>query len=294
MLSVYSLNRRSLAKKSGMKNAPTKIILMALASLFLVPSCKKKNDQKPAFTETKVNLNTHQLSSFSTIKNTKYLVVFESGLGNDHTVWSNNSVASQISSSLDVLLYDRAGYGKSGNGPGPRNIDKLRSELESVVNTFANGRKVILIGHSLGGMIIRDYAVKNPLKTAALLFVDPSHEFYNHPTQAEEDALYEASKNANGANFGATVEAREFIEDLQYTSTLTSLPNVPVVVITSMKGDANYSSSEMQTWYNAHELLKTGVTDFTHIATTKSGHFIMIDEPNLVIDNFKLLMSKLP
>jgi len=41
-------------------------------------------------------------------------------------------------------------------------------------------------------------------------------------------------------------------------------------------------------------LLKTGVTDFTHVATTKSGHFIMIDEPNLVIDNFKLLISKLP
>jgi pimeloyl-ACP methyl ester carboxylesterase len=191
-------------------------------------------------------------------------------------------------------MYDRAGYGQSENGPGPRNIDRLRSELDSVINKFSNGRKVILIGHSLGGMIIRDYAVKNPFKTAALLFIDPSHEFYNHPSQAEEDMLYDASKNANGANFGGTLEAREFIEDLQYVSTLASLPNVPVIVLTSMQLDATHSSSDKQIWYNAHELLKNGVTDFTHIATTNSGHYIMIDEPTLVIDNFKLLISKLP
>ena len=277
-----------------MKNAEMKIKLMALGTLLLVASCKKTNDATPTFTETKVSLTTHKLASFSAIKNSKYLVVFESGLGNDHMVWTDKAVASQINSNFDVLMYDRAGYGQSESGPSPRNIDRLRSELESVIDKFSNGRKVILIGHSLGGLIIRDYAVKNPLKTAALLFVDPSHEFYNHPSQAEEDMLYEASKNANGANFGGTLEAREFIEDLQYTSKLPSLPNVPVIVLTSMEVDATTSSSARQTWYNAHELLGKDVTDFTHVTTTKSGHFIMIDEPTLVIDNFKLLISKLP
>ena len=267
---------------------------MALATLLLVASCKKTNDATPAFTESKISLTTHKLASFSAIKNSKYLVVFESGLGDDHTVWNNNAVASQINSKLDVLLYDRASYGQSENGPDPRNIDRLRSELERVIDTFSNGRKVILIGHSLGGLIIRDYAVKNPSKTAALLFVDPSHEFYNHPSQAEEDRLYEASKNANGANFGGTQEAREFIEDLQYVSKLPSLPNIPVLVLTHMQVDATHSASVMQTLYNAHELLKNGVTDFTHIAAPLSGHYIMIDEPNLVIDNFNLLLSKLP
>ncbi|WP_348065783.1 alpha/beta hydrolase [Dyadobacter sp.] len=239
-------------------------------------------------------LGTHKLKSFSVIKDAKYLVVLESGLGDDHSVWNNNSLASQISSNYDVLMYDRAGYGRSENGPGPRNIARLRSELESVINQFANGRKVILIGHSLGGMIVRDYAIKNPLKTAAILFVDPSHESYNRPSQAEEDMLYDASKNANGANFGGTLEAREVIEDSQYTSTLPPLPNVPVIVLTSMQVDANHPSSVKQRWYNAHESLKNGLTDFTHIATTNSGHHIMIDQPSLILDNLKLLVSKLP
>jgi len=270
-----------------------KRIVMALAGILLVASCKKTNDPTPPFTETKIDLTTHKLTSFSAIKDSKYLVVFESGLGNDHTVWTDKAVASQINSNFDVLMYDRAGYGKSENGPNPRNIDRLRSELESVINKFSNGRKVILIGHSLGGLIIRDYAVKNPLKTAALLFVDPTHEFYSHPSQADEDMYYETMKNAGGANFGGTLEIKDFIEDLQYARTLPSLPNVPVIVLTSMQVDATHPLSDKQTFYNAHELLGKDVTDFTHVTTTKSGHFIMIEEPNLVIDNFKLLISKL-
>ncbi|NBA87641.1 alpha/beta fold hydrolase [Emticicia sp. CRIBPO] len=277
-----------------MKKAETNIALMALGILSLVASCKNMNDPGPVFTETKISLATHRLASFSVIKNSKYLVVFESGLGNDHTVWSQKAVASQISNEFDVLMYDRGGYGQSENGPGPRNIERLRSELDSVINQFSNGRKVILVGHSLGGLIIRDYAAKNPLKTAALLFVDPSHEFYNRPSQAEEDMLFEASKKAYGVNFGGTLEARELIEDIQYVSKLPPLPNIPVIVLTSMQVDAANPASARQTWFNAHELLKNGVSDFTHVSTKKSGHFIMIEEPELVLENFKSLVSKLP
>ena len=271
-----------------------KHLSIILVNLLLIASCKKTNDVTPPFAETKIDLTTHKLTSFSAIKNSKYLVVFESGLGNDHTVWTNKAVASQINSNSDVLMYDRAGYGKSENGQTPRNIDRLRSELESVINKFSNGRKVILVGHSLGGLIIRDYAIKNPLKTAALLFVDPSHEFYSHPSQADEDILYETAKNAGGPNSGVALEVREFIEDLQYTSKLPSLPNVPVIVLTSMQLDATHTLSDKQIFYDAHELLGKDIADFTHVATTKSGHFIMVDEPTLVIDNFKLLISKLP
>lgn len=48
----------------------------------------------------------------------------------------------------------------------------------------------MLVGHSIAGMIMRDYAIKNPAKIAGLLFIDPSHETYNNPTQAQEDFIY--------------------------------------------------------------------------------------------------------
>lgn len=89
-------------------------------------------------------------------------------------------------------------------------------------------------------------------------------------------------------------EVRELREDLEYMSTLPNLPNVPVTVITSMQTSAGVSSADKQLWYNAHESLKNGVTVFQHLSTIKSGHFIMLDEPYLVIENIRQLLSKLP
>lgn len=245
------------------------------------------------FTENVIDVSSYRLTAYSAIKNSKFLVVFESGLGDDHNVWESKSVASRISESTDVLMYDRAGYGKSEAGSSPRNIERLRQELEFVIDTYGDQRKIILVGHSLGAMIIRDYAIQNPNRVAGLLFVDPSHEYYNQPTQQVEDEIYLAFKNSYGEKFGATMEARELIEDSEYMSTLSNLPDVPTIVLTSLKTDDAHDTADRQHWYDAHELLQEGVSDFSHVTTTKSGHYIMKDEPYLVIDNLNTLLAKL-
>lgn len=264
-------------------------------ALLIFVSCSKNNI--PQATNTSITLPTHTLSTFSIINNAKYLILFEAGLGDDHKIWNQTKIPESISTTADIILYDRAGYGKSDKGTEPRNIEKLSSELDSVITKFANGRKIILVGHSLGGMIIRDYAVKNPQKIAGLLFIDPSHENYNRPTQIQENLV----KLLVGIKSkGAKMEAQELIEDANYMASIQSLPNIPVIVLTSMKHDETNTKADKaynktrQDWYNAHEQLKTGITDFTHIVTTKSGHYIFLEEPSLVLDNLKLLISKLP
>lgn len=269
-------------------------ILISLFCLITFSDCNRDNVNLDKFTTTTFSLPTHKLTSYSIIKNTKYLIVFEAGLGDDHSIWNQKNLPPTISDKQDVLLYDRAGYGKSEKGSAPRNIVKLSGELDSVINKFANGRKVILVGHSLAGMIMRDYAIKNPNQIAGILFIDPSHEAYNNPTQAQEDLIYNTFLSSNGADFGATMEARELIEDSQYLTTLPNLPNVPFIILTSMKVDASHNAVDRKNWFNAHEQFKVGITDFTHISTTNSGHYIFIEEPNLVLDNLNLLISKLP
>lgn len=268
-----------------------RILIKIAITIILFSSCSK-NDENP-FLEKQINLSKHKIDTYSIINNSKFLIAFENGLGDDHSVWITKNISIQISSKADVLLYDRAGYGKSETGPEPRNISKLSSELDSILNSFSNGKKLILVGHSLGGMIIRDYAIKNPAKVAALLFVDPSHEAYNNPTQSDEDMLYNSFYSTYGAKAGATMEARELIEDSQYMKTLSNLPNIPITILSSMKIDATHTTDDRSKWYNAHELLKAGVSDFTHIRTIHSGHYIMLDEPNLIIENLNSLISKL-
>lgn len=261
-------------------------------------SCSDDDKNRTAeYTGTAVNLGTHKLMAYTVSKNSKYLVVFESGHGNDHTSWYSTGKSSDILSiadflDSDILLYDRAGYGKSEFNSKPRDINKLRSELETVIDQFAKGRKVVLAGHSLGGMIIRDYAIKNPAKVAGLLFVDSSHEKKNHLSQDELNTFYNNYKITYGANSGIAMETLQLIEDFKYMKGLPNLPDVPTIVVTSMKIDAQNDAASKQQWYDAHESLKVGVTDFTHITTVNSGHFIQLEEPKLILENIKLLLLK--
>lgn len=286
-----------------MKKLKTRILFLTLSVLLSVVACKKSDSPTPAstkpkvtkvtFTEKLVDLGTHKLDAFSIIKNSKYLVVFEAGLGDDHSIWDSNDVALKTSDSIDVVSYDRASHGGSGKGPIPRDINRLQSELNTIIETFANGRKIILIGHSLGGLIIRDWAIKNPTRVAALLFVDPSHEAYSKPTQADEDAFYNWWKTNYGEEYGSTLEAREWKNDLEYMATLGNLPDVPVIVLTAMKIDSTTSVEDRQVWYNAHELLKNGVTDFTHITIADSGHMVMLDDPKALMKYIYQLVSRI-
>jgi pimeloyl-ACP methyl ester carboxylesterase len=268
-------------------------ITLNLFFLFVCSISCKKEEVNVHFSEKNINLETHQLASFSVIQNTEFLVVFESGLGDDHSVWLQKKVADKISKKSDVLLYDRAGYGKSSIFTQVRDINRLCSELNAVISHFSQGRKLILVGHSLGGMLIRDYAIKYPSQIAALVFVDASHELYNNPTQQEEDAIYQLFKDAYSENFGATAEAKELIENSQYMATLPNLPDVPVIAITSMKTDTQHNEADRQLWFDSKEALKQGVTDFTHVVTYKSGHYIMVEEPELIFDTIETLLLKL-
>jgi len=194
--------------------------ITAVSALSFTSCSDDDKNRTSEYPGAEVELPTHKVMTYSVSKNSEYLVVFESGLGNDHTSWYSTGKSSEIVSianilDSDVLLYDRAGYGKSEFGTTPKDINKLRSELEVVIGKFANSRKVLLVGHSLGGLIIRDFAVKNPEKVAGLVFVDASHEKYNHFSQGQIDSLYNTFKADYGANSGIALETLQLIEDFE-------------------------------------------------------------------------------
>ncbi len=279
-----------------------RVMLFTVLVILSMAACSPGPPLTPAagaiLKQSYVDLGTHKLAAFSIIQHSKYLVVFESGLGDDHMIWNTNDIVMKTSQRMDVVTYDRAYRGQSEyKGPVPRNINQLQSELTGVIDTFAQGRKVILVGHSLGGFIVRDWAIKNPTRMAGLLLVDPSNEVYEKtytkPTQADEDAMYDYW-SSYGLTFGATLEAREWLEDLDYMATLGNLPDIPVIVLTATKADTPVTAADRQNWYDGHETLKNGVTDFTHVALPNSGHMVMIDDPQDLMANINLLISKMP
>jgi pimeloyl-ACP methyl ester carboxylesterase len=99
-------------------------------------------------------------------------VILDSGLGDDWLQW--RKVQPALSQLTRVCSYDRAGYGWSDPQAGPRDSVHIADQLHSLLQQADISGPVLLMGHSAGGLHIREYATRYPEGLAGLVFVDAS------------------------------------------------------------------------------------------------------------------------
>jgi pimeloyl-ACP methyl ester carboxylesterase len=99
-------------------------------------------------------------------------IVLDAGLGNDSLIWS--AVQPTLAKTTRVCSYDRAGFGWSEAGPAPRDADNIASELHDLLLAAKVTGPIVLMGHSVAGLYIRDYATRYSADVAGIVFVDAS------------------------------------------------------------------------------------------------------------------------
>ena len=73
---------------------------------------------------------------------------------------------------LASLAYDRAGLGHSEPGPKPRDGHAIVSDLAALLREIDEAGPVVLVGHSMGGLMVRLYALTHPRQVAGVVLVD--------------------------------------------------------------------------------------------------------------------------
>ena len=101
-------------------------------------------------------------------------VILEAGLDNAGSqVWE--TVRPEISQLSRVCAYDRAGIMWSDRGDRPRDADQIATELHDLLAAAAEPPPYVLVGHSLGGPLIRVFTHRFHDEVVGLVFVDSSH-----------------------------------------------------------------------------------------------------------------------
>ena len=260
-----------------------KILSLSLSALIALIAVSCNKDDKEILTlKNMVDTGDYKLFT-ETLGNGNHTIVFESGFGDNYESWYK---LSSLSETNQVIAYNRGGYAPSEVANNERNIIQLAEDLHQVILSKSKNDSVILIGHSLGGAVIRYYAVQHPEMVEALIFVDPTHEDFEVMTQAQEDRMVEHF-NGKGLTHIAK-EGIQFIENFETLTGLAALPNVPTVVLTSIK---DRKEEDGEHWVNVHATLGEGITNFTHVVTENSGHYIQIEEPQLVLDAIDILLE---
>ena len=148
-------------------------ILMFFVVLLVAGSLRAKADKRPKQPGRMVNLGGHSLHLNCTGKG-KPEVVVENGLGDFSLDWF--LVQSRVSAFTRVCTYDRAGYAWSDPGPKPRTFAQINLELRDALAKLGEHGPYVLVGHSYGGPVVRNFAMTYPHEVAGVIFVDAAHE----------------------------------------------------------------------------------------------------------------------
>ena len=74
-----------------------------------------------------------------------------------------------------LVFWDQRSHGRSGRGPAENaTIDQLGHDLESVIAATAPTGPLVLVGHSMGGLVCASLAVERPELVHALVLIAPA------------------------------------------------------------------------------------------------------------------------
>jgi pimeloyl-ACP methyl ester carboxylesterase len=98
-------------------------------------------------------------------------ILLEAGLGGDSSGWV--FVQPRLAQATRVCSYDRAGYYFSDPGPLPRTAAAAVDDLHRMLEAASIRAPILLVGHSLGGLLARLYAATYPADVVGLALLDP-------------------------------------------------------------------------------------------------------------------------
>lgn len=112
-------------------------------------------------------------------KNGQPVVIFEAGAGTTGTCWS--AVERHLPPSVRTYHYDRAGLGRSEQSAAPRSATNMATELVELLRTVDVKPPYIVVTHSYGGIISREFLGLLPTDSIwGMVFLDANSE-YTHP-----------------------------------------------------------------------------------------------------------------
>jgi pimeloyl-ACP methyl ester carboxylesterase len=126
----------------------------------------------------RVNVRGRQLAV--QIRGTGPTVVMEMG-GGFGGIGPHWCVDGELARFCRVLVYDRAGLGGSDRIQGHPTMGERAHDLAALLDAVDIREPALFVGWSLGGLILQNFAARNPARVGGLLLIDPTPpDFLEH------------------------------------------------------------------------------------------------------------------
>lgn len=215
------------------------------------------------------------------------VIVFDSGNGWRTKNW--NSIKAEVSAFSKILVYNRAGLGKSTIDDRPRHSLQNVKNLRLLLQKTNVKPPYILVGHSFGGLNVRLYASLYPEEVAGVLLLDACHEDQN---KLMAPALSPPNQKQYFRQFAVEGTLADFEESLEQVRKYKTLGNMPLTVVTGGNQPVHTPESWAR-WMDFQKDLAALSSNSRHVVLEDAGHAVHIDNPQAIIEEIQKMLETL-
>lgn len=231
-------------------------------------------------------------SHFRVIGGSGIPILFESGGGDDGSVWNSLLIDLHKKLSAPLITYDRAGFGKSGLDISKTDIVDEVQQLKISLKKLGFGGKVFLVSHSLGGSYSILFAARNPDKAVGGVFIDINTPCFMTKEKSNEIKLsYKAQlESLKKERPGVYYLLTNYATTNQKAAEAASKLRMPITVIGSEYPP--YKGADSLIWKNCLKSFATERPNRRYILAKKTGHYVFLQSPELVVREIVNLYKK--
>ena len=241
--------------------------------------------------DTLVDVGKYKLH-FNIIKGHGTPILFESGSGNDGTIWKDIIQPIAEITGTTIITYDRAGLGKSIIKSSDSKIEENSMldnviALEEALKKLGYDEDIILVAHSLGGFYATLFASRNEEKVKSVVFIDASlasfytKAFVNKLNGVISDEFLKKLKDEKIGLYYEIKNIENSIELLQKANFPSSVPVIDLVASSPYNPFKN--EADKNRWIKGHQGFVKDSPNSVLVTINNASHYAFKDNPNFII-----------
>jgi pimeloyl-ACP methyl ester carboxylesterase len=246
------------------------------------------NSAKCQTIDTLIDVGGYRLQ-FHLIKGQGMPILFETGSGDDGSVW--NTILKPIAevTQATLITYGRSGFGKSELDTTNHDVNKHGivhgiEGLEKGLKKLGYGGNIMLVGLSYGGFYATLYAARHPaiVKAAVLIDANLACWFTDAYVESEMKERKKDSTYIKNNNLGMHYQSLNLQNTVELMKKMPFPATVPVI---DLVAETNFRDSAMVArWRLCHRQFADAEPNRQGIIAKGCGHVIFRDNPSLVIN----------
>ena len=205
-------------------------------------------------------------------------VVMESGGAGHSATWQR--IQPEVAEFTQACAYDRAGTGRSSSVAPHATTQAIAEELHALLAAAGVQPPYVLVDHSLGGIIVRQFATRYPDDNAGMVLVDTSH--------GDQRARFQAAVTPEEwQRYGSSSQDTDFVFPEGTDLLGPDLNEIPLVVLSAGKVRSDVPPDVAQKLdgvrQEMHQELLNLSSNSTHVIAEGSDHRIPQNRPELVV-----------